>query len=95
MDLTANMIVNLSNNSSCRQNINSEKGGTVAMPQAIVDKLTSHIEKLKLSKAYRKCTGCGSLFDGPAYQVAAWNWPHGYAHAHIYSIYCSSSCIRK
>ncbi|KAI7847083.1 hypothetical protein BDC45DRAFT_542247 [Circinella umbellata] len=95
MDLTANMIVNLSHNINHYQGSKKKMSDTVTMPQAIVDELNSHIEKLKLSIAYRKCTGCGSIFDGPAYQVAVWNWPHGYAHAHIYSICCSSSCIRK
>ncbi|KAG2225906.1 hypothetical protein INT45_006602 [Circinella minor] len=69
MDLTANMIVNLSHNMNHYQETNEKMSDTVTMPQAIVDKLNSHIEKLKLSIAYRKCTGCGSLFDGPAYQV--------------------------
>ncbi|KAI9497260.1 hypothetical protein BDB00DRAFT_868710 [Zychaea mexicana] len=80
-NLAANMIVN------SRQ---QQGRKDTATPQ-VVDELNSYIQRLKLSEAYRNCTGCGSLFEGPAYQIAAWNWPHGYAHAHAYAIY-SPAC---
>ncbi|KAI9244948.1 hypothetical protein BDA99DRAFT_577012 [Phascolomyces articulosus] len=54
-----------------------------------------HVEELMSPVGYRQCTGCGGRMEGPAYIVAIWDWPKGYAGAYVYTIYCSVQCFNK